>query len=369
MAVPPFDRDDADLIIRSSDGVDFRVHRIILSLSSYFFADMLALPQPSGTASIPIVDVTEDSHSCHTFDMFLRFSYPIIDPEVKSLLELRKVLTAAVKYDAAIVVHAMKKIMVSPPSLNKEPLRVYAIACIFGLEEEAQIAADYAVTTHTSGSWVEEYEELDEISAGAYYRLLKLRRRGPRTTKSGKKGNSGGTPIFNHFGIAPYCRAPTSGALPWTTCRRKLDSVSEPFNASDADVVLQTADSQEFRAHRAILHLASPTFLGMLMREDSHKREDDSKTDIPVYLMPEDTLTVDALLRFCYPVELPELRDTDTLLDVVFAARKYKFGRVERLVRTTSSARLAAQPSLQFYFAAVRLGWTEEARACALQLT
>ena len=40
-AGPPFDDEDADLILRSSDGVDFRVHRLFLIKAFHTFDDML----------------------------------------------------------------------------------------------------------------------------------------------------------------------------------------------------------------------------------------------------------------------------------------------------------------------------------------
>ena len=49
MAPEPFDRLDADLILRSSDKepVDFRVFKLFLSLASPFFAMVFTLPQPN----------------------------------------------------------------------------------------------------------------------------------------------------------------------------------------------------------------------------------------------------------------------------------------------------------------------------------
>ncbi|EIW58580.1 uncharacterized protein TRAVEDRAFT_20544 [Trametes versicolor FP-101664 SS1] len=43
----PFDLDTADIILRTSDQVDFRVHRAILAIVSPVFATMFRLPQPS----------------------------------------------------------------------------------------------------------------------------------------------------------------------------------------------------------------------------------------------------------------------------------------------------------------------------------
>lgn len=47
----PFDQPSADLILRTADLVDFRVHTQILAQASPFFASMLALPQPTASAT------------------------------------------------------------------------------------------------------------------------------------------------------------------------------------------------------------------------------------------------------------------------------------------------------------------------------
>ena len=42
----PFDEGDADATLRTSDNVEFGVHRVILSLASPIFKDMFSMPQP-----------------------------------------------------------------------------------------------------------------------------------------------------------------------------------------------------------------------------------------------------------------------------------------------------------------------------------
>jgi len=76
---PPktFNVSDANLILRSSDLVDFRVHKSVLAMVSPFFQDMLSLPQPSDSESadgLPVVRLTENSELLNSLISLL---YPI----------------------------------------------------------------------------------------------------------------------------------------------------------------------------------------------------------------------------------------------------------------------------------------------------
>jgi len=65
-APSPFDRTNADVILHTSDDVEFRVHRIILSMASSFFDTMFSLPQSGSSSDLQSVDVTEDSRTMET---------------------------------------------------------------------------------------------------------------------------------------------------------------------------------------------------------------------------------------------------------------------------------------------------------------
>jgi hypothetical protein len=59
-----FDVSDTNLILRSSDLVDFRVHKPVLAMASPVFKDIFSLPQPSDSETIdafPVIQLSEDS--------------------------------------------------------------------------------------------------------------------------------------------------------------------------------------------------------------------------------------------------------------------------------------------------------------------
>src|ERR1700691_3221543 len=82
-AQAPFDHvDAADIIIRSSDGMHFRMIKLLLSLVSPIFKDLFNLPRSTEEEGIdetkdglPIVDLTEKSG---TIKNLLSFCYPAI---------------------------------------------------------------------------------------------------------------------------------------------------------------------------------------------------------------------------------------------------------------------------------------------------
>lgn len=60
---PLFNDSPGDVIVRSTDGVDFRMFKVDLSRSSSVFGDMFSLAQPLGDCEVglPVVPLTETS--------------------------------------------------------------------------------------------------------------------------------------------------------------------------------------------------------------------------------------------------------------------------------------------------------------------
>lgn len=177
-----FDAADADVVLLSSDHVSptkFRVHKCILSLASPFFRDMFTLPQApshsnSEKADIPEIPVSE---SRDILEPLLRFVYPAPDPALHSLDELDPVLAAAVKYEFDTVIASLRGFLVSAPFLQASPVKVYAIACRYGLTDEAKIASRYTLGTDLLQLEEVAAESLKSMVAFDYHRLLVLHKR------------------------------------------------------------------------------------------------------------------------------------------------------------------------------------------------
>ncbi|KIJ65528.1 hypothetical protein HYDPIDRAFT_27529 [Hydnomerulius pinastri MD-312] len=175
----PFNRPNADVILRTADNVDFLFYKLLLSLASPFFANMFALPQPEpldnaadqtkyGLAVIPI------SETSNVIRKLLSFCSPVYDTDVPALENLdivMAVLDAADKYDMKRVGKFVVKMITAPQFLEQEPMRVFAIACRYRAEAETNIAARYMLRFAV---WEPAYvAELDFISGSDYQRLVK----------------------------------------------------------------------------------------------------------------------------------------------------------------------------------------------------
>ncbi|KAG2103115.1 uncharacterized protein F5147DRAFT_638980 [Suillus discolor] len=149
-ASAPFDHAKADVILRSADGVEFRVFKLFLSLASPFFETLFGLPQaPDGTSDqemkdgLAVIAVSEDSK---TLDLFLRFCYPSTlaeDPSLDNLTEILSVLAAAKKYSLDLIEKKVCQALANPKVLEIDPLRSFAIARNARLKHETVTAARY----------------------------------------------------------------------------------------------------------------------------------------------------------------------------------------------------------------------------------
>lgn len=74
----PFSVSDADLVIRSSDSVHFRVHRLVLSMASPMFRNLLSPPYRGIVDGLPMVRFSEDSELLNSLFSMLYPLAPVI---------------------------------------------------------------------------------------------------------------------------------------------------------------------------------------------------------------------------------------------------------------------------------------------------
>ncbi|KAI0043872.1 hypothetical protein FA95DRAFT_1497942, partial [Auriscalpium vulgare] len=142
----PNNAPSADVILRSTDSVDFRMHKDILAMASPFFKDMFKLPQsPSTSSRVPIM-MPEESE---TISHLVAAMYPItstpdnVDSTMALLAALQKYgMGSEVAIDGhfAVIRQQLSKQLL-PRFVEEDPCRTYALAVRYRLKEEAALAA------------------------------------------------------------------------------------------------------------------------------------------------------------------------------------------------------------------------------------
>jgi len=149
--------------------IDFRVHKCLLSPVSPIFKTMFTVPQPPTDApgTLPHVDVTE---SPETWETIFRTIYPTPTPVIDSIDDLGYLFLAAEKYKTQFVIDSHENGFRDREFIQRDPLRLYAIACACGFEECAKYVArnaeNLAVTRRPNA------DNLEGLTVASYHRLV-----------------------------------------------------------------------------------------------------------------------------------------------------------------------------------------------------
>lgn len=361
VATEPFDkRCGADVIFRTTDNVDFYLHKAILSLASTYFEGLFTLPPVTDNAGsatsdeLPVVDVSEDSR---TLDCLLRYCYPVEDPEMTDLKVLDSVLSAAIKYEfdvtLKLIVRALRGFV------DTHTLHVYAMSCRHGCEDEARLAAETWKKSRTS--WPDMLEtfsetraalcyipEMASLPAGAYFRLIQF-----------VAGDA----------VSKFCDPPTVERPP----DPEIDTSCFPFNQPGADVVFRSTNDVDFRVHRLMVEMqiaANPTSSAQatLLAPPATNVTIDG---LPVIETGETSYILQQLLKLCYPAmpgnaisswSAQQCLDA-TNIRVIAAALKYGLSPIVGLYRDRFLS--LNNISLESYCVCVSFGWHHQASAIA----
>ncbi|KAF8635045.1 hypothetical protein AX15_000581 [Amanita polypyramis BW_CC] len=176
-AEKPFDSSaKADMILRSSDSVDFFVLKSFLSFVSSVFDDMFSLNRgvaAQGTDArngLFIVPLTEDSVTLYNLLLLI---YPYAKQPIDEVAVIVKMARAARKYLMDEIDGKLRRSLTESKKMAEQPLRAFAVAVHFGWEKEAKAAACGLLATPAKD--MAHCAELDLITGTDYQRLLKWR--------------------------------------------------------------------------------------------------------------------------------------------------------------------------------------------------
>ncbi|KAJ7696015.1 hypothetical protein B0H17DRAFT_1198335 [Mycena rosella] len=175
IAAPPFDGPEGDLIIESNDNVHFYVYKIILSLASPVFNDIFTSAQPPEPTNpndhppYPVIPVSEGSETAY---QLLSWCDPRCTPTLGSTEDILMMLEVADKY---CMDRMMKQgahiLMLSTSYIEKEPMKVFAIAVRYRLKDVAKLAAKHTLRLTWEDQVDDDTPELKHISAIALRQL------------------------------------------------------------------------------------------------------------------------------------------------------------------------------------------------------
>lgn len=178
----PFSQQDADVVFRSADGIDFRVHRMMVNMQISatptfpLQAIFLSPPLPNvNVEGLPVIQVQEPSY---VLQQLLKLCYPaqagesISDWSVKMCREPSTIETiaAAIRYGfTPIDNHYQSQLRVAA---RRGILAAYGINIIFGWFSDAEARAS-DISAFSNAILPTSYDAiLEMITAAEYYRLL-----------------------------------------------------------------------------------------------------------------------------------------------------------------------------------------------------
>ncbi|KAI0829608.1 hypothetical protein BC628DRAFT_1512276 [Trametes gibbosa] len=168
---PLFASTDGDIVLGSKDRVHFRVHSFTLKTTSGWFRAMYSLPQRTSTVvDLPPETIYVDEDST-TLEGLLRMVCGLSIPRLDSYDIIEPILHAAEKYDMPGPMSIVRALVMTPPLLS-DSLRLYAIACRYGWQDEAMMASRYTLTLNLHSP--EHRGTLQKLGTDALLNLFQL---------------------------------------------------------------------------------------------------------------------------------------------------------------------------------------------------
>ncbi|PSR70422.1 hypothetical protein PHLCEN_2v13673 [Hermanssonia centrifuga] len=176
--IPPFNLPDADLVIRSIDNVDFRVHRttFVMAGGEDLLARSVQDMEEITLDGTPVVRmdaiqdvVTELLRVCYSLDI----AHPVF--QSGNVHMFRRVVETATTHGLTAVVLAARSFWKT--SLPNDPLSMYLVAANLNWDEETKAALQY-LSSLQPPAFVHSLiytAELEQVSASVYHELLKQR--------------------------------------------------------------------------------------------------------------------------------------------------------------------------------------------------
>lgn len=170
---PLFSGPDGDVVLGSKDGILFRLHSYTLKTTSGWFRAMYSLPQQSTSLLDQPPDTIYVDEDSSTLEGLLRMVSGLSIPKLDSYDTIEPILHAAEKYDMPGPMSVVRALL-STPALLSDPLRLYAITCRYGWQDEACMASRATLTLNLHAP--EHRLTLQKLGTDALLNLFSLHR-------------------------------------------------------------------------------------------------------------------------------------------------------------------------------------------------
>ncbi|KDN40284.1 hypothetical protein RSAG8_08194, partial [Rhizoctonia solani AG-8 WAC10335] len=158
-----------DLTLRSTDGIEFSVHSLFLSVASPVFSNLLRTDSKS--------EVIQFTEKAEVLALMLKFIYPKPTPIVPSVDLLNNGMRVANKYQLENMKNRLREQLIlvdSPVSIYANPIGALCIASAHGFTGEAELAAKIASKQCGFGDGFFLKQLLDAAPSPATAVLIKL---------------------------------------------------------------------------------------------------------------------------------------------------------------------------------------------------
>ncbi|KAI0642203.1 hypothetical protein C8Q79DRAFT_984582 [Trametes meyenii] len=283
----------------------------------------------------------------------LRAYYPMSDPSLRTLDELRPTLEAALKYQMKEAINITTNQLFG--LIPTEPLRVYAVASRLSLESIVGIAVRAVEEKNLRDAYV---DELEEIPLPVYHQLLYY--------------CAHSRDIFNIQVPFPV-QVPSNVTLEprnVTDFSRRWENIAgTPFDPQTTEAGVRVhckVDDVHLGVPADILRLFSPTLAGMLSEIPSSP---ESSTPTTITISAGSTAFL-AALEACHPAEFPPLTEPLDIVAGLKVAEKYKMSKSVSSLRAALTSLASNSGSseldpLELYFAACSVGMEDLATTAA----
>ncbi|KZS87117.1 hypothetical protein SISNIDRAFT_321764 [Sistotremastrum niveocremeum HHB9708] len=182
---PLFHFTDADLLIRTSDNVDFSVHKSIMSFASGTFRDMITLDNltPSSTSSLQRVEIVEVSEDSAAMGAVLRYIYPLPRPVISRLAIAIKLLHLADKYHIPNINVALEDGLINGSCHENKLVEAYAVAKRYQLKRYEDMILPLLVQSGETFDELAFYSDdlnhtlaIDDVLCVTFYRELRAQK-------------------------------------------------------------------------------------------------------------------------------------------------------------------------------------------------